>query len=118
MGLAAFRKALQDTREVEITVTGRTSGREISNPVWFVQEGDKLYLLPVRGSDGDWYRNVVKTPALRLAAEGTEYSTRAAPITDTQRVGDVVERFRAKYGAKDIRAYYSKLDVAVEVALA
>ena len=29
-----------------ITVTGRKSGRVISNPVWFVLEDDKLYLLP------------------------------------------------------------------------
>jgi hypothetical protein len=28
-----------------------TAGRDISNPVWFVREGEKLYLLPVGGSD-------------------------------------------------------------------
>ena len=34
-------------REINITVTGRKSGRTISIPVWFVGESDKLYLLPV-----------------------------------------------------------------------
>jgi len=38
-------------REINITVTGRKSGRSISIPVWFVLEGEKLSLLPVRGSD-------------------------------------------------------------------
>ena len=44
-----FEKALEASPEIELTVTGRTSGREISNPVWFVREGEKLYLVPVSG---------------------------------------------------------------------
>jgi hypothetical protein len=32
-----FKKALEVSREIELTVTGRTSDREISNPVWFVR---------------------------------------------------------------------------------
>ena len=117
MALAELKKALESADEVEITVTGRSSGREISNPLWFVLEGDKLYLLPVRGSDADWYRNVLKTPTIRLAAEGMEVSTRATPITDAARVDDVVEKFRAKYSAEAVKRYYSKYDVAVGVPL-
>jgi hypothetical protein len=29
----------------------------------------------------------------------------------------VIEKFREKYGAKDVKKYYSKLDVAVRVEL-
>jgi F420H(2)-dependent quinone reductase len=58
MASAELKRSLQTTSEVEITVTGRRSGREISNPVWFVQEDERLFLLPVNGSDTDWYRNV------------------------------------------------------------
>jgi hypothetical protein len=32
-------------------------------------------------------------------------------------VKSVVERFREKYGTKDVKKYYSKLDVAVAVGL-
>jgi hypothetical protein len=35
----------------------RTLGKTISTPVWFVLEGDNLYLLPMQGSDTQWYRN-------------------------------------------------------------
>jgi deazaflavin-dependent oxidoreductase (nitroreductase family) len=112
-----FKKALESTREIQLTVTGRTSGREISNPVWFVQEGEQLYLVPVRGSDGDWYKNVLKTPTIRLGAEGAELRTNATPITDSAKVDDVLDQFRAKYGARDVEAYYSKQDAAVEVPL-
>ncbi len=38
---------------------GRKSGQTISIPVWFVFESDTLYLLPVHGSETQWYRNVV-----------------------------------------------------------
>ena len=66
--------------EIEITVTGRKSGRRISNPVWFVQEAEKLYLLPVKGSDSDWYKNIVKTPTMRLNAGGKEWSADVRPV--------------------------------------
>jgi hypothetical protein len=39
MGPEELKNALQNTNEIELTVTGRTSGRESSRPVWFVQEG-------------------------------------------------------------------------------
>ena len=115
MGVAEFEKALGSSREVEITVTGRTSGRQITIPVWFVHENDKLYLLPVRGADADWYKNLVKNPTISLAIDGAGHQTRVTPITDPARVSDVVDKFRAKYGARDVQAYYSRPDVAVEV---
>jgi hypothetical protein len=41
-----------------------------------------------------------------------------AVVTDPAKVRDVVEKFRAKYGADQVARYYEKLDVAVEVPLA
>ncbi len=113
----AFATALEGTREVELTVTGRRSGREISHPVWFVREGEVLYLVPVRGSDGDWYRNVRTTPTIRLAAGSAQLDARATPISDAARVEEVFDRFRARYGARDVAAYFPKQDAAVEVPL-
>ena len=117
MPLTEFKKALKSTNEIEITVTGRASGRKISNPVWFVQEGDKLYLLPVKGSDSDWYKNVLKTPTMRLTTNGHELIAAVRPITDEAKVRDIVEKFEGKYGADQVKKYYSKFDVAVEVPL-
>src|SRR5262249_4007847 len=94
-----FTATLQRSNEVSLTVTGRVTGRQISNPVWFVQEGDKIYLLPLRGSDTDWFKNVRATPSARLTAEGATLTATALPITDPARVQEVVEKFRAKYGA-------------------
>jgi deazaflavin-dependent oxidoreductase (nitroreductase family) len=104
-------------RQIKISVIGRKSGRTISIPVWFVLEGEKLYLLPVQGSDTQWYQNVLKNPSIRIDARGAEAELQAAPISDDKAVKSVVEKFREKYGAGDVKKYYSKFDVAVLVAL-
>jgi len=109
----ALKDRLSRYREINITVTGRKSGRTISIPVWFVFEDDKLYLLPVQGSDTQWYKNVLKNPRLRIDARDAEAKLKAVPITDAAQVSSVVEKFRAKYGASDVKKYYSKFDVAV-----
>jgi hypothetical protein len=113
-----LKAALANTDQIELTVTGRVSGQQISNPVWFVQEGDTLYLLPVYGSRGQWYRNVLQTPTIHVAADGGELDVEASPITDGDQVAGVIDKFRAKYGADQISRYYSNPDVAVEVPLA
>jgi hypothetical protein len=117
VSVAEFKNALQDTNEVGLTVTGRTSGRESSRPVWFAQEGDRVLLLPVGGSHSNWYRNVVKTPMIGLVADGAEYSVTAKPIEDAAAVADTVEKFQTKYGADRVEEYYPDQDAAVEVPL-
>jgi deazaflavin-dependent oxidoreductase (nitroreductase family) len=109
----ALKDKLSRYREIKITVTGRKSGNAISNPVWFVLDGDKLLLLPVKGSDTQWYKNVLKKPTIRIDARGTESELKVTPVTDATQVSSVVEKFRAKYGAGDVKKYYSKFDVAV-----
>lgn len=108
-----LRDRLSRYREINITVTGRKSGRAITNPVWFVSEDEKLYLLPVSGSDTQWYKNVLENPTIRVDAGGSEGRFEAVALTDVKQVSSVVERFRNKYGAGDVRKYYSKFDVAI-----
>ena len=117
----ALKDRLSRYREINLSVTGRKSGRTISQPVWFVLDvvshDDKVYLLPVRGSDTQWYKNVLKDPLIRIDARGADAEFRAVAITDQARVSSVVEKFRTKYGASDVKKYYSKLDVAVVAAM-
>lgn len=42
---------------------------------------------------------------------------RVVPMTDAIAVKSVIEKSREKYGAKEVKKYYSKVDVAVEGAL-
>jgi deazaflavin-dependent oxidoreductase (nitroreductase family) len=109
----ALRERLSRSREINIRVTGRKSGRAISIPVWFVFENDKLYLLPVRGSDTQWYKNVLKKPSIAIDARGAQAEVKVVLVTDAKQALSVVEKFRAKYGTNDVKKYYSKFDVAV-----
>jgi deazaflavin-dependent oxidoreductase (nitroreductase family) len=99
--------------EITITVTGRKSGRKISIPIWFVFENGTLYLLPVKGSDTQWYKNALKNPTIRIDARGAGADIKVVLVTNAAQVSSVVEKFRAKYGAGDVKKYYSKFDVAV-----
>src|SRR5256886_17287842 len=100
MAQTDFRTALQSSNELEITVTGRTSGRSLTYPIWFALEGDKLYLIPVKGSDTDWYKNLRKTPTIRLEARGKTFTTSARLLTAEAQVGEATQRSRAKYGGR------------------
>jgi hypothetical protein len=112
-----FTTALRDTNQIDLVVTGRVSGRQIANPVWFVLENNTVRLLPVHGSDSDWFKNVVARPDVRLTADSESVTAGAVPVTDAGEVRSVVEKFRAKYGSDQIAEYYPKTDVAVEVTL-
>jgi len=109
----ALADRLSRSREINISVIGRKSGRTISNPVWFVFDAGKLYLLPVKGSDTQWYKNALKNPSIRIDAHGADAEVKAVPITDRKQVSSVIEKFREKYGANDVKKYYAKFDVAV-----
>jgi len=112
-----LKERLGRYRQIKISVVGRKSGRRISIPVWFVVEGEKLYLLPVQGSDTQWYKNVRKNRSIGIDARGVEAEFRAAPVTGAKAVKSVIDKFREKYGAGDVKKYYAGFDVAVLVRL-
>jgi deazaflavin-dependent oxidoreductase (nitroreductase family) len=108
-----LKERLDRYRQIKLTVIGRKTGQRISNPVWFVMDQGKLYLLPVHGSDTQWYRNILENPSIWVDARGEEGEYRAVPIKKSESVKSVIEKFREKYGAGDVKRYYSKFDVAV-----
>ena len=108
-----LKDQLSRRREINITVIGRVSGRAITNPVWFVWEDETLYLLPVTGSDTQWYKNVLKNPSVRIDAGGAETTLNVVPITDAKQVASIVGRFGKKYSTSEVEKYYSKFDVVV-----
>jgi hypothetical protein len=113
-----LKSHLAKDREIKISVIGRKSGLPISRPVWFVLEEDKLYLLPVEGSDTQWYKNLLRNRSIRISTRSAEGEFKGTPITDPKLVSSVVDKFRGKYGEHDVKKYYSKFDVAVTVDLA
>src|SRR5207253_9475734 len=107
--MSARKDALTDrlsrSREIIITVTGRKSGRAISIPVWFVWKAGKLYLLPVEGSDTQWYKNVLQNSSIRITSQGAEAALIASPITDSAQVSSV--RSEERRVGKECRSWCS-----------
>ncbi|MGC2426642.1 MAG: hypothetical protein WA421_06380 [Nitrososphaeraceae archaeon] len=52
---------------------------------------------------------------MKISVSGEEIPATGKPITDGSRVRDVMSKFGSKYG--DVRKYYPKPDVVVEVPL-
>ena len=119
MSAKNFSDSLRQETELEISVKGRRTGKARSTTVWFAHEGDKVYLLPVKGSDTEWYKNVLKDPNVTLTVGGKSLQAKANPIVKPDPVRRVIELFAGKYGGmREINRWYSKLDVAVEIPIA
>jgi deazaflavin-dependent oxidoreductase (nitroreductase family) len=117
MNSSEAQKTLDASEELRITVVGRRSGREFSTPVWFVREGQTLFLLPVRGSKSQWYKNVLKSRRIKISSGKLSLDLFAKPITESSRVASVADKFRKKHGSGDVKKYYSVFDAAVELTL-
>jgi hypothetical protein len=113
MSKADLHKRLNSASEITLSVKGRKSHRDIPRPV--VHEGNTLYLMPNNGSDTNWYKNFLVNQMLKMSVSGEEISAKGISITDRSKVTDVMNKFGSKYG--DVRKYYPKPDVAVEIPL-
>ena len=113
-----LHQKLNRASEITLSVKGRKSGKDIPRPVWFGYDGNTLYLLPVQGSDTNWYKNLLFDPMVKISInDGIEILARGQPITDITGVDEIVKKFKSKYGEGDIKKYYKKFNVAVEVPL-
>ena len=113
----ALTQALKKRRQISITVIGRRTGRSIKIPVWFVFEANTLCLLPVYGSRTQWYRNLKKNRAITIQAGSAQRNLRARLLKSKPAVRKVIQRFREKYTAEQIKRWYTGLDAAVQIPL-
>ncbi len=97
--------ALATADELELVTIGRRTGKPHSVTLWFAHVDDVLWL---RGDhDSDWYRNLARDPACRVLVAGLEVGGRREPIADEARaLRELIERWRAKYGAEWVGDWY------------
>jgi len=87
-----LRHTLNKVYEITLSVKGRKSGRDIPRPVWFVHDGTTLYLLPVQGSNTNWYKNLLADQKLKISVNGMEIPARGKLITGGNGVEEVVRK--------------------------
>jgi deazaflavin-dependent oxidoreductase (nitroreductase family) len=115
MGEQSLPEILKKRRQISITVIGRRTGREITLPVWFVVDDKSVWLLPVYGSKTQWFRNLGTNRAIAIRVGKDRYDLQARLLKDAATVRGVIERFRGKYTAEEIKRWYTGLDAAVQV---
>jgi F420H(2)-dependent quinone reductase len=79
-----IRTALETERTIDITTTGRTSGRPRRIEMWFHNLDGRLYLTGTPGTR-DWYANLQVDPAFTFHLKGrvrADLPARATAVVD------------------------------------
>jgi len=75
-----LQERLPQYRQIKISVIGRKSGMTISVPVWFVLEGEKLYLLPVEARTRSGTGTCSRTRRFEFMREAQKGSSKRFPL--------------------------------------
>ena len=84
---------------VELTTTGRKSGKPHTKPIWFVYDQGRLYLQAGKGGKTDWYQNLKKNPQMTLKIGTLTFAGKAKFIDDQKETEIIHNLFSAKYVA-------------------
>ena len=90
----AIQQALTKDQLIDITTTGRKTGRTIRKEMWFHYMDGRLYITGTPGRRG-WYANMVAHPDFTFHLKQSvqrDIPARATPITDTARRREVFNR--------------------------
>ena len=93
--LARLRRVAgkQTTR---LTHYGRKTGKPHEVTIWFVLDGDKLYI-GTANVNRQWVRNVQKTPKIKLSVGDESFSGTVRFLTDRAEHERVMTAIRRKY---------------------
>ncbi|WP_163542462.1 nitroreductase family deazaflavin-dependent oxidoreductase [Occultella kanbiaonis] len=98
-GASAGRAGLAGAASCRLVTTGRRTGRQHVVSVWFVLEGDTLFVL-ARGAGTDWVRNVRAQPAVEVGYRRARLAGRARLVTDEQESRRAQAAWFAKYSGR------------------
>jgi len=117
MNPAIVQSSLKSEQEIELTVTGRTSGKPLPRPVWFVIRGRELLLISVTGTDCQGYKNIIRNPKVTIRSGNQAHNGELNTITEQKKVREVFELFEKKYGLRDMKRYYPNPNVAASLLI-
>ena len=79
-----------------LTHHGRKTGKPYQVIVWFMVEGEQVYLATA-SAQRQWVRNVRRNPNVVLAMDGDTFAGRVEPIDDPAGARRVMDLLIAKY---------------------
>jgi deazaflavin-dependent oxidoreductase (nitroreductase family) len=93
--LARLRR-VAEKHTTRLTHYGRKTGKSHQVTIWFVLDGDRLYI-GTASVNRQWVRNVQKTPQVKLSIGGENFSGRARFLTDRAEHERAMAAIRRKY---------------------
>jgi deazaflavin-dependent oxidoreductase (nitroreductase family) len=93
-------RAVANESTVRLTTVGRTSAQPRPVTIWFVCDGERIYVQSGKDGKTDWYRNLLKTPGVTLQIGALTLHGQARPIDDAREI----ERVHALFAQKYLRA--------------
>jgi deazaflavin-dependent oxidoreductase (nitroreductase family) len=94
--LAERLRSVADKSTLVLTHRGRKTGRPYEVTIWFVVDGDRMYL-PTANRKRQWPRNIQARPAVAMQIGGEKFTGRAAIIKDDAQRQHVTELLKRKY---------------------
>ncbi len=83
--------------------TGRMSGLERATPLQYEEIEGAYYIASARGTQADWYRNLLANPEVAVLVRGERLPARAEAVSDPQRIAGFLEE-RLKRNPRMMRA--------------
>jgi deazaflavin-dependent oxidoreductase (nitroreductase family) len=74
-----------------LTTTGRKSGLPRLTPLQYEQIDGEYYIASARGSQADWFKNILADPKVHIQIKKEEFDALAEPVTDPSRIADFIE---------------------------
>ncbi len=71
-----------------LTTIGRKSGKLRVTPLQYEELDGAYYVGSARGTEADWYKNLVACPQVELQVAGRQLAARAETITEPSRIAD------------------------------
>ncbi len=96
---------VKDCSTLELTTIGRVSGKRHTVTVWFLVDGDRLYLVTLK-MGRDWPRNLLKNGSVELQIGGRRLQGQARRITDPKRFEHVKRLLAQKYWAAWLGSWF------------
>ncbi len=83
--------SLQGRFVLLLTTIGRKSGLPRVTPLQYEEVDGKYCVASARGTEADWYRNILANPAVKVRAKSRRFDAMAEPITDPEQIADFLE---------------------------
>ena len=109
---------LATRRTVQLTTRGRKTGRPRTVTIWFVTvDPTSIFVQHAGRKPAQWYRNLLRNPAVQIDFGDGPIAAHAAPITDAGRVQEILHLIRKKYLLAWVIQLLGRRDQAVAAQL-